>query len=214
MATRYWQQKYHNKRIRPNPSSMPGEGWRLLIQGWPVITNIVNKIYEHRYASKCKAYWIKKGRIQEDHINEVDWSLYQETIKIMTQSKAQWTIKHFSGFETMNYMLHKFGDRNDPICPICKEIEKHTHIVRCKAPGATQEFKEVTKSLVAWLQGTTSRSKVQAITKILDAYHSRSNTTADERWPEDIQEAFNLQNQMGERALVEGFLHRGWEETK
>ena len=75
-------------------------------------------------------------------------------------------------------------------------------------------YKEITKSLIAWLQDTTSWSQAQVITKLLDAYCSRSTTTADKRWPENIREAFNLQTQMGERALVEGFIHIGWEETQ
>ena len=136
MATSYWRQKYHSTRIRPSPGQMPRKGWRIPIQGRPAITDSEDKIYEHRYAAKCKAYWIKKGRIHKDYTEEVDWSLYQETIRIMPRTKAQWTIKHFSGFEATNYMLHRFGDRKDPICPQCNEIEKHTHIVCCKAPSA------------------------------------------------------------------------------
>ena len=211
MADEHWHRWFINSRIRPRPQRMPGEGWRVVIQGQPIVTNIADKIYAHRYKQRMITYWKRKGRILNDTEDEVDWNLYEETIKITPRSKTQWTYKHFSGFEGNNYMLHKFGDRDSPRCPMCEEIEKHTHIVQCKATQAADTYEKLTREYSRWLHDTTSTSLAQAIIAIVEAYRHQTDVAIQWSWPDDIREAAQLQNTMGPRAFMEGLLHQQWE---
>ena len=211
MAEHHWNRSYANSRRRPKPSRMTGEGWRISIQGNPVASNIAERIYDHRYFKRCAKYWKTKGRIIEGAEHEIDWDLYAETIRITPRSKAQWTTKHFSGFEGTNYMLHKFGDRNSPTCPMCPEIERHTHIIQCQAPQAATTYKKLENNLANWLHDTTSPGLTSAIIEIMDAHRNKRPIHIQELWPDEVREAVTTQSTLGERAFIEGCLHKHWE---
>ena len=114
-------------------------------------------------------YWTHKGRIGEGRDDSVHWDAYGEAARTMPRAKTQWTHKHFSGFEANNYMLHKFGEQNDPICPQCDQIERYDHILRCKAIQAETTYTKAERNYEAWLGTTMETTVAQAIIEIMKA---------------------------------------------
>ena len=144
-------------------------------------------------------------------MDEVDWGLYEATICITPWTKIQWTHKHFSGFEATNHMLHKYGERLDNKCPACGEIERHTHVVQCTAPEATQKFEQLRNPYAEWLQRKTSHWMCTAILEQIDAYRDNRPVEVSMLWPEEIQQAVTKQRRIGTRSFIEGCIHRDWE---
>ena len=211
MADDHWMIHYQDRGIPPIHRRMEGEGWRVSIGDNPIIAHFEDKIYEQRYKKQCIGYWKKKGRILENTEDNIDWPLYAEATKITPRSKRQWTHKHFSGFEGTNYMLHKCGERDDPTCPMCDQIEKHTHILQCQAPPATATYDKLSNEYYGWLHRTTTPSMAEAILEILEAYRHNRNIVVQERWADDVRLAVQVQCHLGTRPFVEGFMHKRWE---
>ena len=118
LAEEYWNEQYSaGTGQRPTPPVMPGEGWRLELDGRPIVMKVEDQIYEHIHYERCTAYWIKKGRLREEMQDKVEWKRYEGAIRIMPQSKRQWVHKHFCGFEGTNYMLYKRQERRTDTCP-------------------------------------------------------------------------------------------------
>ena len=211
MAEDHWFIHYQDRGIPPSHTRMEGEGWRVSIGDEPIITNFADRIYEQRHKQRCIRYWEKKGRIPRGVEDQIDWALYAEASKITPRSKQQWTHKHFTGFEGTNYMLHKCGERNEPFCPMCDKVEKHTHILQCQATPATETYEKITKDYHGWLHSTTTPSMAEAILEIIEAYRHNRQIATQERWADEVRSAVQLQQQLGARAFVEGFMHTKWE---
>lgn len=196
---------------RPAPNRMPGEGWRVIIDGRTLRQDVDEAIYEHRYREKCIAYWKRKGRINKGQDQEIDWEAYGKAAKMMPRAKTQWTHKHFLGFEANNYMLHKFGKRNDPICPQCDQVERYNHTLRCTAIQAKKTYKKVQQSYADWLENTTDPYIGQAIIKVLQATREGRPAKVQELWPDDVRQLVNQQQRVGGISFAEGRIHRQWE---
>lgn len=196
---------------RPEPDNMPGEGWRVIINGRPVQQKVNEAIYKHRYRERCMAYWTKKGRINEGEGHQINWDAYGKAAQSMPRAKTQWTHKHFSGFEANNYMLHKFGERNNPICPQCNQVEQYDHIIRCKALQAERTFTKAERHYAEWLEETTDTSISQAITEILQATREERPVTMQELWPDEVRQLVTEQQTVGGRSFIEGCIHKQWE---
>ena len=111
-------------------------------------------------------------------------------------------------------MLYKCGQRIDEKCPACNEVERHTHILQCKAEEATRKFEQVWEGYTLWLQRTTSDWMRLANLEQLDAYRESRPVEISTLWPEDIQQAVKKQGWMGERAFIEGCVHEDWEKIQ
>ena len=214
LATQYWNQQYTNAPRRPLTTRMPGEGWRVTIEGEPVIHNIADRIYARRYRKPCTEYWEKKGRILPNQSDHIDWEAYQDTIRITPRSKPQWTHKHFCGFEATNYMLHKFGERLTPACPQCEEDEKHTHILQCKSEHQTQAFAGIIDGYTTWVARSATPSMTAAIHEMMEAYRDGREAQTQQSWADDVREAFELQTAIGPRAFVEGLITPKWQQIQ
>ena len=54
-AGEYWEKQYcEGIRRRPTPDTMPGEGWRIELEGRPVTNSVEKRIYEHVYYGQVK----------------------------------------------------------------------------------------------------------------------------------------------------------------
>ena len=202
-----WEQQ---PRPRPKPARMPGEGWRVTINGKTVIQDLEDTIYEHRHRNRCMDYWKRKGRINDNQGQHIDWSAYGDSAESMPRSKTQWTHKHFSGFEATNYMLHKFGERNDPICPQCDQIERHDHVLRCASAQATTTYQKAEENYEGWLERTTDTNVCQAIIETMRATREGRPVRVKELWPDEVREVVMKQHEIGDRAFAEGCLHKDW----
>ena len=211
MAEEFWKQHFSRRPQRVRIGKMPGEGWRLLIRGTPIITDVEDTIYAHRYKKRCTDYWARKQRTLPGAGEEVDWELYGEAIKITPRAKQQWTHKHFCGFEANNYMLKKYGERTDDKCPRCDEIETHTHIVQCQSPGAQKAFDASMGNYGAWLTSTSSPAMAQAILEFMHAYRNTRPLEFQPQWSQKVKRACEQQLAIGTRACIEGCLHPAWE---
>ena len=212
LAEEYWTQQYSaGERHRPTPTVMPGEGWRISIEGRPLTKNVDRQIYEHTYYDRCMRYWSKKGRILPAMGKFVDWTRYHGAIKLMPRGRRQWVHKHFCGFEGTNYMLEKWQRRTNPMCPRCDQIETHRHIVRCQSNDATQAYRGIHRNFESWLYATTSSGIREAILAHLHAYREEEQVEEGDTWSPQLKQASMMQSALGACAFMEGCLCRHWE---
>ena len=68
---------------------MPGEGWRLYTGNRIITQNVADAIYHHAYKDRMDKYWSGKGRIADNAMEKVDWTLYEAAIRITPWSKIQ-----------------------------------------------------------------------------------------------------------------------------
>ena len=166
LAGEYWTLRFQNPdipRIRPTPSRMPGEGWRLTAMGRPLVQNIDTQIHEHTYYARMMTYWEDKGRLDVGQHERVAWPSYKGALNLMTRGKRQWVHKHHCGFEGNNYRMHQWKQRKSPNCPRCARIEKHRHILRCQSSKTEDVYRASEQNMASWLTVTTSPELKQAI---------------------------------------------------
>ena len=211
-AERYWMQKYgRGSRERPNPPRMQGEGWRVEIRGYPVVSQLDDRLYNHVYRDRCMNYWEQKERIGPGQGENVAWKNYHSAVSGLPSSQRQWVHKHHSGCEGTNYMLFLRGERRTPTCPNCEYRETHRHIVQCQSNRATQAYRNTERTFETWLKATTSQPIRLAIMAHLDAYRENEELVQDREWEEDILHASTRQQEIGENAFIEGLLTKEWE---
>ena len=211
----YWDQQYSGgSRLRPTPGRMPGEGWRLSINGVPVITNMDDKLYDHAYADRCTRYWEAKERLEVGQSENVSWTHQNGAQKLMPRARQQWTRKHFCGFEGTNYMLAKRGERTSDKCPSCAEIETHRHILRCQCDRATKAYRNIERDFEYWLKHTTSDEIREAVMAHLVAYREEEEVEERDTWSQQLMDVSMDQQAVGENAFVEGLLVHGWEKLQ
>ena len=211
-AERYWRQRYgQGSRDKPRPPRMQGEGWRIEIEGTPVVANVEDRLYNHAYKARSMEYWEMKGRMEEGQGEEIAWTNYKKAIRSETGPRKQWVHKHYSGFEGTNYMMFLRGERRTPICPNCAAMETHRHVVKCQSNRATIAYRNTERNFESWLKQTTSHPIRMAIMAHLDAYREDEQVSLDEEWGEGVMRASIQQQQIGEHAFVEGFVGTEWE---
>lgn len=214
-AEEYWNRKYSNgTRLRPQPLRMPGEGWRLEYQEYPVVCNVVNIIHEATHYERMMEYWERKGRISPATHNQVDWSAYKTALRSLPRSKQQWVQKHHCGFEGTNSMLFKCKKRQNNLCPMCAEVETHRHILQCQSPQSTETYEQQERNLGSWLHATTSPEAKRAILLHLRAYRDNEEADTLEHWEEDIQNASEAQIRLGQYAFAEGIITPLWRDIQ
>ena len=214
-AERYWTRKYgQGSRDKPTPPRMVGEGWRIEIQGAPVVANVEDRLYDHTYRERCMNYWAQKERMNEGQDGNVAWSNYKSAIRGTTSSRRQWVHKHHSGFEGTNYMLFRRGERSTPTCPNCASVEKHRHIVKCQSNRATVAYRNIERNFESWLKQSTSQPIRLAIMAHLDAYREDEEVRRDDDWGHDVVSASTQQSHIGDNAFMEGFMATGWEKAQ
>ena len=211
-AKKYWTIKHgQGNKSRPRPGRMPGEGWRISINGNPVISNMDEKIYEQAYKEKCVKYWEYKGRIEQGQSENIAWQQQKGALKTMSRARQQWAQKHFCGFEGTNNMLAKRGERTSNLCPSCEKVETHRHILRCQSDRATQAYRNIEREFEHWLKQTTSDEIREAVMAHLLAYREEEDVEDRNYWSQKLKEVSRHQKEVGENAFVEGLLTHGWE---
>ena len=211
----YWEIQYGDgTRQRPNPGSMPGEGWRIRLKGRPVTNKMEKAIYEHVYYKPCMEYWTKKGRIMPNKDEMVDWKAYDGATKLLPYGKRQWARKHFCGFEGTNQMLFRQGRRPTEYCPKCEQVETYRHIARCQSNDATQAYRSIQQEFERWLSGTTSPGIKEAVLEHLRAYRETEDIREGENWSEELKTVSRAQEDIGPNAFMEGCITSKWKEIQ
>ena len=208
----YWKEKYGDgNRDRPRPGIMPGEGWRVSIDGEPLHDKMADQLHQHIYKKPCMDYWTKKGRIKKDMGHEVDWNEYKKAQRTMKYGKRQWVKKHFCGHEGTNQMMFKWKQRPSPQCPKCAQIETHRHIARCQSRAATQAYQDATEKFKQWLDGTTSPGIKAAVLAHVKAYRDEAEVDVAGNWSHELMDTSETQSRIGPNAFFEGCISHKWE---
>lgn len=189
---------------------MPGEGWRLTINGCTVAGQVDTTIHEHVYYDRMMVYWEHKGRIAPGTHDKVAWKHLKGALKLMPRAKQQWVQKHHCGFEGNNNMLFKWKQRVNPWCPMCAEVETHRHVLRCQSAITTEVYEHGERKLGAWLKATTSYELTRAILTHLRAYRDHEAAETEEHWERDVQDVSNAQILLGPNAFAEGLISPQW----
>ena len=210
-AEKYWKLRYgQGSRARPAPPRMQGEGWRVSIDGRPVVSGMDDTLYEHVYEERCAKYWEQKGRLNEGQGDSVSWGNVQAAVRSTQPARRQWVHKHFSGFEGTNQMLFRRGEQTTPTCPNCAMIETHRHIVKCQSNRATVAYRNIEQNFECWLKDTTSTEIWIAMMAHLDAYREDSEVQQDAEWDDKVLEASMEQEEIGPNAFTEGLIGKKW----
>ena len=214
-AGEYWEHMYGTgERDRPSPSRMTGEGWRVSLEGRPIVDAMAQQIYHHVYYKKCMDYWTRKGRILPGMGEKVDWTTYDGALQLLPYGKRQWVRKHFCGFEGTNLMMHKQGKRRNAFCPKCEKIECHRHITKCQSNDATVAFRHIRQEFEQWLHTTTSPGLRDAILEHLRAYREDERISEGEHWADIVKTASQTQETIGPNAFAEGCITSQWGEIQ
>ena len=92
------------------------------------------------------------------------------------KSRQLWVAKHFSGWAGSGTMMHKWKQRDTPICHKCEENETTLHVVQCQSASNLTTYTGLRKGLKIWLKKTTSLAIMTAVLLHLDAYQKKENT--------------------------------------
>ncbi len=188
---------------------MPGEAWQLHINGGKVIGRADSLLYDHCHKDGSIQYWIDNGRIIEGSEDIIDWESHAKAMKAFGPRK-HWVTKHFSGWAGSGVNMHKWGYRTSAKCPRCEEEETTSHVLNCASEEADEEFWEAIEPLAEWLVKKATASEGEALLDHALAARDRRTARVHPDWPKEVQEATQLQSNLGYRAMIEGLPVLHW----
>jgi len=205
----YWDKMGNRSILRPAIQKMPGENWQMRINGHKIVGAIDDLLYDHCHRVETVHYWESKGRIMEQHADDIDWESHKKAMTTFGARK-HWVTKHFLGWAGSGVNMQKWGYRTINKCPRCDEPESTLHVIQCRAADNDQVYWGAVAPLGDWLVKKAHPDVQQAIMEHMNAYRERRTAVVKEDWSEEVKEASREQSRLGYRSLAEGLPVTRW----
>jgi hypothetical protein len=135
-----------------NNYSLPHEQWQLYVGCIKITKNIERHIRDYVHKPSIQQFWQRKGKINEEHFDSVNWTAIASASKSSKNSTRQWVSKRMAKDCGANAILFKRKQKNTDECPFCSQSESAIHIYQCKSKEVQdtwdQEIKKFQEQLV------------------------------------------------------------------
>jgi hypothetical protein len=146
LAKEYWNSCTIDDSWLPN-NGFADKGWSVWIEGKKLTKVDKHQLYDHVFANRTKAYWIRKHSIKKELITNINWDACQQSLKQLPFGKRRWLLKHATGFCGVGKMEQLRGNQNHANCPRCGQFEDAPHVFRCQGNGTDNIFEVAVQKL-------------------------------------------------------------------
>ena len=173
-------------------------------------------LYDLLTVDSSQKYWLRKMKIPLPIRSQVNWQSLGSAFTALTPTKRKEVLKWNSGFCGTNAALLRRKQARTGECPGCNfPLEDTTHILTCKAPGATHQWNESITTLKTWLiQHDAAPELANAIIEGLTSWRNNHPMPRRSYTIPFLAEAVKMQSTMGWTGFLHGFLAIEWEHTQ
>ena len=158
-------------------------------------------------------YLIEKYAWNRTLYDQIAWKAHGRELNKMVSSKRITTIKYIHGWLVNGTRQYYTGRRVTRVCPLCSETDDRRHLFQCQNEVFLQlRGKRMQKLLTDITQGTAQGFKqvfgagIQTVSWTKDP-----DTITILDWPQELQEAYEIQRQIGWDQVMYGQLVTHWE---
>ena len=182
--------------------------WELWVAGKRVVNDFDRIIRRHIHDPDMKERWTEKGRLQNEHIEMVDWDVTQMAAEQTAKRRHTIMVKLCTENAPTNDNMCKWGFRQSTKCPRCGYVyENAIHVVKCRSEGATEVWNKSMKDLDRWMKSTGTRYNTRVgILRYLKAW--RMDDPIRETY--SAGDPFDAQNRIGWDNFIFGIVSRRW----
>jgi hypothetical protein len=201
----------------PPTANLPitNEYWPVYISGNKISSRLDARIREHVLGREQCERWVRKGRLTNASLQQVNWKACEQAMKSLSIGKRHWIAKHVSGHAGIGIKMVQWQLRDSAACPRCGQEEDCRHVWTCHAPDARWTRLQHIVKLDTWLeQQDTHPALRRELVNGLKAWSVGTQRCTSYRTPLHIGQALLQQDEIGWTNLLEGCMANGWTDAQ
>jgi hypothetical protein len=175
--------------------------------------HIAEAISNRIHGAKVVAYWLEKQKIQEQHLEFMDWRNAKTTM-VKSKLPMGWFItKHLCGMCGVGKFLLRWKEATSDSCLRCGQQEDARHVWTCAAVSTAETWQLGIQRLKVKVQRwKTDPQLTEAILWGLTCLRHPIGEELSQK-PElqmEVTACLIFQDEIGWESFLEGFIHSGW----
>ena len=206
---------YHNTDD-PLPDALPCSPFGITQVDYidePIVSALAQTLVQRISGDRLKAYWKKKGRYKEQHIETwIDWKVMSRMMTEASHRRRIFISKWVSNQVAVGTVMVQRSERVCDTCPCCNNAsETRIHLIRCRSSKTA--WKQARKKFKKWMHRQDTDPLIQnALLQILRTFQKRQDfdTYVPTGYPDSLQRCLNAQSHIGITNMLEGMLTYDW----
>ena len=176
-------------------------------------SSLDTSLYELLTQNTTRTYWEHKMKIPRDAAQTINWPSLSLAFTELPKNKQKEVLKWHSGFCGTNAALKLWKQSNTAECPGCNHPkETTTHIIKCKAPGATEIWNNEIEKLAQWMNTNKAAPEItEAVISGLEGWRNNQQPHTKRFNLPFLNIAIAHQNRIGWKCFLHGFTSKYWE---
>lgn len=194
---------------QPRHYIIPGEPWSLWKQGSKLATNLDNAIYTIVHAKYAGDYWKKKGGLQDNSLEHINWEAMAKAAKEVPRSRWYFIMKHSSCMCGVGKFMKRWKQRLLADCSHCGQLEDVQNLCVWQGQDSSTVWEALLKLIQDWMASVDMDLNLQCL---LLSY-SKSwwyNSPASLFTPPYLQTLLDEQSSIGWNRYLEGWVGTQW----
>jgi hypothetical protein len=191
------------------------EYWPVFIGGSKISSQLDVAIREHILGTAQCERWVRKGRLTQESIQQVNWKACEIAMKQLSIGRRHWIAKHVSGHAGVGVKMVQWRMRGTAECPRCGQEEDCRHVWTCHSPDARWIRMQHFAKLDTWMENQETQPDLRReMINGLQAWSVGMGRTTHVRTPLHIRHLLEEQDTIGWTNMVEGCMAMGWTEAQ
>ena len=179
--------------------------------------NMNNRMYNILAGTQLIEYWIGKGRLSKDTLEDIDWKAQEEAQRREYGGIKRFVAKWATGMIGVGKQVKRWKIRHHSNCPMCNEPDEDTeHVLKCSSEVSKELWEEKQWELIVGMYKIhTWPTMIMPIMRELDRW--REDSLCDdniEHLPDIIQSAISQQRKIGWKNFTEGLIGTRWKKCQ